>query len=129
MTTEGLKASGYPRNWTKIVAETRERARNAHGREQCECSGECLKHSGRCEEINHTWPKYRRKKGKVKIRLTIAHLCHSKKCARRSHLRAMCEPCHLIYDLRSRQRRLRGGRALRWATQPNERRLYERRAH
>jgi hypothetical protein len=107
----------YPKNWKQIVAEVRERARNADGREQCECHGECLKHHGRCEEINHTWPKHRRRKGKVKIRLTTAHLCHTPKCDNKSHLRAMCEPCHLIFDLRCRQRRLRGEGAVSWALQ------------
>ena len=62
--------------------------------------GECLKHHGRCEEINGTWAMHRRRKGKVKIRFTVAHLCHKPECDDRSHLRAMCEPCHLIYDLR-----------------------------
>src|SRR5437773_816654 len=98
-----LKASDYPTNWKKIGAEIRNRARNAQGQEQCECLGECLKHRGRCEEINHTWAGHRRRKGKVKIRFTIAHLCHTPKCDDKSHLKAMCEPCHLIYDLRCRQ--------------------------
>ncbi len=124
-TTQHLKTGEYPKNWGKIVADTLERARNTHEHEQCECRGECLKHRGRCKEINHRWPKHRRRRGKVKIRLTTAHLCHSKKCARRPHLRAMCEPCHLIYDLRCRQLRLRGGDAVRWVTQPRKRLLYE----
>jgi hypothetical protein len=107
----------YPKDWKQIVAEIRERAQNADGLEQCECSGECLKHHGRCEEINHTWAKHRRRKGKVKIRLTTAHLCHTPECDDKSHLRSMCEPCHLIYDLRCRQRGLRGDHAVTWATQ------------
>jgi len=105
----------YPESWKQIRAEIRERARNAHGREQCECRGECLKHHGRCEEINHTWPKHRRLRGKVKIRFTIAHLYHTPKCDDKSHLKAMCEPCHLIYDLRCRQQSLRGDQAVEWA--------------
>jgi hypothetical protein len=32
----------------------------------------------------------------------------------------MCEPCHLIYDLRCRQQGLRGARALAWAMQQRE---------
>src|SRR5258708_23204131 len=112
------KERAYPKNWEQIGAEIRERARNAHGREQCECRGECLKHHGRCEEINHTWPKHRRRKGKVKIRFTIAHLCHTPKCDDKSHLKAMCEPCHLIYDLRCRQQSLRGDQAVEWAIRP-----------
>jgi hypothetical protein len=76
-----------------------------------------LKHRGRCEELNGTWAQHRRSKGKVKIRFTIAHLCHTPKCDDESHLRAMCEPCHLIYDLRCRQRGLHGDRAFEWAIQ------------
>ena len=109
------KATDYPVNWKEIVAEIRNRSRNANGEAQCECHGECLKHHGRCEEINRTWAQHRRRKGKVRIRLTIAHLCHTPSCDDRSHLRAMCEPCHLIYDLRCRQRNLCGEDALRWA--------------
>jgi hypothetical protein len=111
------RKDAYPTIWKQIVANIHERARNADGLEQCECSGECMKHRGRCEEINRTWAKHRRRKGKVKIRLTTAHLCHTPKCEDESHLRAMCEPCHLIYDLRCRQRGLRGGDAIMWAAQ------------
>jgi hypothetical protein len=35
-------------------------------------------------------------------------------------LRAMCQPCQLIYHLRCRQQRLRGGHAVRWATQQGQ---------
>jgi hypothetical protein len=114
------KISGYPENWKEIVIEIRNRARNEDGQEQCECHGECQKHHGRCEEINRTWPRYRRQRGKVKIRLTIAHLCHTPKCDNKSHLRAMCEPCHLIYDLRCRQQSLDGDQAVKWAMQQNQ---------
>jgi hypothetical protein len=105
----------YPANWNEIGIEIRNRARNSDGQQQCECRGECLKHGGRCEEINGTWAKYRRRTGKVKVRFTIAHLCHTPSCDDRSHLKAMCEPCHLIYDLRCRQRGLRGKAAAGWA--------------
>ena len=107
----------YPANWKDVGVEIRNRSRNADGKEQCECCGECLKHLGRCEEINGTWAEHRRQKGKVKIRFTIAHLCHTPKCDDRSHLKAMCEPCHLIYDLRCRQRHLSGEDAIKWAIQ------------
>jgi len=118
--SRATKASDYPENWKQIVAEILNRSQNEQGREQCECHGECLKHYGRCEEINHTWPKHRRRKGKVKIRFTIAHLCHTPKCDDKSHLRAMCEPCHLIYDLRCRQQLLRGDQAVEWAMQQGQ---------
>lgn len=104
----------YPKNWKEIGIEVRKRSKNSDGKEQCECSGECLKHHERCEEINGTWAKYRRRRGSVKVRFTIAHLCHTPNCDDRSHLRAMCEPCHLIYDLRCRQRKMGGEDALRW---------------
>jgi hypothetical protein len=110
-----LNASSYPANWEEIRVEIRNRSRNEQGQEQCECRGECLKHSGRCGELNGTWARLRRSPGKVKIRFTIAHLCHTPSCDNRSHLKAMCEPCHLIYDLRCRQRHLRGEEAVAWA--------------
>lgn len=106
-TIKKLKVTNYPTDWKEIVAEIRSRSRNTDGREQCECQGECLKHQGRCEEINGTWAQYRRRAGNIKIRFTIAHLCHTTICDERSHLKAMCEPCHLIYDLRCRQSRIR----------------------
>ena len=121
-----IQKPAYPKHWKQIVAEIRCRARNAQGQEQCECRGECLKHQGRCQEINGAWPEYRRRKGKVKIRLTTAHLCHTPECEDRSHLRAMCEPCHLIYDLRCRQRRLRGNDAIRWAIEQSRSRIFVR---
>lgn len=108
-------AGQYPAKWKEIGVEIRRRSRNADGKEQCECHGECLKHSGRCEEINGTWLKHRRRGGKVKVRFTIAHLCHTPSCDDKLHLRAMCEPCHLIYDLRCRQRGLLGENAVKWA--------------
>jgi len=108
-------AGRYPPDWKEIGINIRSRSRNAGGKEQCECQGECLKHNGRCEEINGTWAKYRRRKGKVKVRFTIAHLCHTPSCSDKSHLKAMCEPCHLIYDLRCRQRCLSGEAAVSWA--------------
>jgi len=114
-TRKRWKASDYPQNWKEIRADLWKRAMTTRRRVQCECRGECLKHSGRCEEIGRTWPRSRRRRGKVKIRITIAHLCHAPKCDDKSHLIAMCEPCHQIYDLRCRQRGLRGIRAVRWA--------------
>lgn len=120
--TRKWNANDYPTNWNEVRIEIRNRSRNANGQEQCECCGECLKHQGRCEEINRKWAKYRRRKGKVKIRFTIAHLCHTSKCDDKSHLKAMCEPCHLIYDLRCRQRQLCGEDAARWATQQGTKR-------
>jgi len=93
-----FRAADYPTNWRKIVVEIRERARG-----RCECRGEC--------GLHRTHPGPRRcveRQGKPAawargmIVLTTAHLCHRKKCARRAHLRAMCQRCHLRYDARQR---------------------------
>lgn len=109
-------ANDYPADWkTKIRTDIWDRATTTRRRVRCECCGECLTHKGRCEEIRMTWARARRRRGKVKIRITIAHLCHETKCDNRKHLKAMCEPCHQIYDLRCRQRGLRGDNAVRWA--------------
>jgi hypothetical protein len=105
----------YPANWKEIRTEILMRSADASGRHQCECRGECRKHLGGCGEINGAAAGYRRQPGKVPIRLTIAHLCHTPKCDDRTHLRAMCEPCHLIYDKRCRQRALVGEAAVAWA--------------
>jgi hypothetical protein len=110
-------ASDYSQDWKNITASIWRRATTTRRRVRRECRGECLKHRGRCEEVHMTWPRARRRRGKVKIRITTAHLCHETKCDERDHLRAMCEPCHLIYDLRCRQRGLRGIRAVSWAMQ------------
>jgi hypothetical protein len=47
----------------------------------------CKKHRGRCNEINGT----RAKHARGKIILTTSQVCHSKKCSRRTHSRAMCQ--------------------------------------
>ena len=93
-TREG-KPNLYPKNWKEIVLIIRNRARNAQGQEQCECEGQCGKHQGRCDEINRTQARH----SKGRIILTTAHLCHKPECARRAHLRSMCQLCHLLYDV------------------------------
>jgi hypothetical protein len=67
----------YPANWKEIRTEILMRSADASGRHQCECRGECRKHLGGCGEINGAAAGYRRQPGKVPIRLTIAHLCHT----------------------------------------------------
>lgn len=72
---------------------------------QCECEGECGRHKTRCRKRNGE----PLDKGGVVV-LTAAHLdydggvCTCKKdtgikCADPSHLKAMCQGCHLIMDL------------------------------
>jgi hypothetical protein len=91
-----LKNRGrYPGNWKDIVAEIRVRAGN-----RCECMGECGLHRTnpgprRCVEMNHAPARW----AQGTVVMTVAHLCHNPKCARRSHLRLMCNRCHLRYDL------------------------------
>lgn len=92
----------YPENWTEI--SLRIRLERAQG--QCECSGECKSHTGRCERRQGdptTNPEYA-------VTLTVAHLdadggpCRCKeetgeKCGIDTHLKAMCNRCHLVYDM------------------------------
>jgi hypothetical protein len=71
---------------------------------RCECEGECGLHDGRdlLDRQAHRCVEQHGQPGKFakgKIVLTIAHLCHRKKCARRKHLKAMCQRCHLRYDI------------------------------
>jgi hypothetical protein len=96
-----LPKSAYPKNWKAISAEVRERAKNADGISQCECMGECGLHRTtggprRCIELHRHPAKW----AKGIVTLTTAHLCHKPKCARRKHLKAMCNRCHLRYDVK-----------------------------
>jgi hypothetical protein len=113
-------STDYPPNWKEIGAEIRNRSRNENDEEQCECRGECLKHRGRCEKINGTWAKHRRNKGRVKIRFTIAHLCHTSKCddrvASESYVRAL--PSDLRPALQTES--YIGESALKWAIQQSQ---------
>lgn len=63
---------------------------------RCECVGECGRgtHDGRCPNA-HDGPAYRTGS---RVVLTVAHLCHEPRCRDRSHLRVMCQGCHLHYD-------------------------------
>lgn len=90
----------YPADWERIVALI---GRRAAGR--CECNGECGRdHRGRCRARNG---KPHPKTGS-RVVLTTAHLwrgpcapCHGRdeKCGKPGHLKAMCQCCHLAYDL------------------------------
>lgn len=90
-----MNPQDYPANWKRISAEIR--FGRAAGR--CECRGECglhRTHPGprRCVE-QHGQPAVW---ARGRVVLTTAHLCHRPRCARRAHLRAMCQRCHLRYD-------------------------------
>ena len=91
-----MKFSDYPPDWKQIVLRV---AMRAGGR--CECRGECGLHQTnpgprRCIEYNGTKATFAR----GKVVLTTAHLCHDTKCADMTHLRHMCQRCHLRYDLK-----------------------------
>lgn len=82
----------YPPNWKALSAKIRfERAKG-----QCECITECKLHPDhRCFERNNEPALF----AKGKVVLTVAHLCQDSSCDDENHLRAMCNRCHLVYDV------------------------------
>ena len=96
----------YPKDWRKISERIRARSGG-----QCECNGECGLHCTtpgprRCVERNGQPAKW----AKGKIILTVAHLGvtkpdgapgdpHDKMDVRDENLKAMCQRCHLRYDI------------------------------
>jgi len=85
--------SEYPPDWHEI--SERIRFDRAFGR--CECDGKCGHHhpDGRCRAVNGE-PHPRTGS---KVVLTVAHLNHAKEDCRDENLAAMCQRCHLAYDL------------------------------
>ena len=87
------------------------RIRFERAKGQCECEGECGLHDGkdlffpkahRCEERHGMNAKY----ALGVIVLTVAHLNRvggicacSPPCAKEDHVKAMCQRCHLRYDV------------------------------
>jgi hypothetical protein len=91
--------SDYPSDWKRIRAEILGACMS-----KCMCAGECGQHSGACPAVNH---ELHPSTGSLVV-LTIAHLCRTPcaaavppaiKCGERSHLKAMCQRCHLAFDL------------------------------
>lgn len=89
--------SRYPDNWVEISNYIRfERAES-----RCECTGECGLHKGRCTAM-HNEP---HPVTGSRVILTTAHLGtdtgdkHDKMDVRPENLKAMCNRCHLIFDL------------------------------
>lgn len=82
----------YPANWKQI--SNRVRFERADGR--CECKGECgHDHGGRCTAShNAAHPDT----GSLVI-LTVAHIDHQPENCGADNLRAMCQRCHLRYDV------------------------------
>ncbi|MBV0920649.1 hypothetical protein KC238_25670 [Mycobacteroides chelonae] len=83
----------YPKDWPEI--SRRIRFERAQGR--CECEGECLRgtHLDRCPNVNGQ-PAYGTGS---RVLLTVAHLNHTPEDCRDENLKAMCQGCHLHYDL------------------------------
>ena len=83
----------YPSDWPAISLRIRARSGG-----QCECEGECGLHRHpprRCEE-QHGYPAMW---AKGTIVLTVAHLNPDPMDCRPENLKAMCQRCHLRYDL------------------------------
>ena len=83
----------YPADWREIS----QRIRFVRAQRRCECEGECGRgtHTGRCPNI-HGQPAYGTGS---KVVLTVAHLNHTPEDCRDENLRAMCNGCHLHYDI------------------------------
>lgn len=92
-----LRLADYPANWQAFSHFVRfERAQG-----QCECTGECglhRTHPGprRCVERDREPAKW----ANGLVVLTVAHLCDCEPpCAIESHVKAMCNRCHLRTDI------------------------------
>lgn len=83
----------YPHDWKQIS----ERIRFERAQGQCECQGECRRgtHTGRCPN-RHGHPAYGTGS---KVILTVAHRDHTPENCADDNLRAMCQGCHLHYDI------------------------------
>ena len=85
----------YPKDWRAISLAIRKRSGG-----RCECEGECGLHRTtpgprRCVERNGEPAKW----AKGKVVLTVAHLNHTPMDCRDENLKAMCNRCHLRYDV------------------------------
>jgi hypothetical protein len=81
-----MNLSDYPENWPEVSRQIRERA------------------GWKCEGTPH-FPDCRAENGKPhpetgsKVILTVAHMDHDKSHADPARLRALCQRCHLDWDL------------------------------
>lgn len=86
-----MPEGAYPPAWPVISRRIRDRAGG-----RCECTGQCALHRGeRCHERTGTLARF----ASGKVILTVAHLNHCKSDCRDENLLAMCQTCHLRYDL------------------------------
>lgn len=86
-----MPEGNYPPDWADISARIRARSGG-----RCECTGQCALHRG-CRCLERDGEDARFASGKVV--LTVAHLNHCKSDCADSNLLAMCQTCHLRYDL------------------------------
>jgi len=117
-----IARADYPAEWPTLRARILRRSRNRDGMEQCECMGECglhcLRGPRRCLEINGRLAMF----ALGRVVLTVAHLCRKSQCPRADHLKAMCQRCHLRYDIRQHYT----SRRIRWELDAGQERLFER---
>jgi hypothetical protein len=107
----------YPADWKEIRERIMERAvPEGAFFSQCECRGECGRRThdpGRCPN-RHGFEAYN---SEAVVVLTVAHLDHTPENCDERNLRAMCQGCHLHYDIEHhRQSRLASERAAREAS-------------
>lgn len=90
----------YPADWPTISLRIKTRAGW-----RCECEGECGRlHDRRCQ--HEQW--MRAEGSGAMVVLTVAHLDHTPENCSEDNLKAMCQRCHLSYDIdHHRQSRLR----------------------
>ena len=78
----------YPPDWSEVIRP----AMLARAQNRCEGSPAYPA----CRVLNHTWHSVTHSR----TVLTIAHLCRcDPKCGETSHLRAMCQRCHLTLNV------------------------------
>jgi hypothetical protein len=106
----------YPKDWPQIS----QRIRFGRAKGLCECHGECgrglrngkPKHDGRCD-ARHGEPHPRT--GSLVV-LTTAHLNDPIEDCSETNLKAMCQACHLAYDMDRHQANRRESRRKLFAT-------------
>lgn len=97
-----MNPADYHPQWKEISRQIRDQADDT-----CEWCGRENRDRGHWGEegewISHTGKTlvYRRDDTPPKVVttvLTVAHLCHETRCIDPTHLRALCQRCHLRYD-------------------------------
>lgn len=81
----------YPRDWKRIADKIRQRAGN-----RCEGSPaypDCRAHNGAPHPVTGS-----------RVVLTVAHLDHVPEHCEPGNLKAMCQRCHLTYDVEHHRR-------------------------